>query len=101
VLGNLIEAKPKVIEKGQHITAEKYDSQAGPLVDSKTGEFDHLWQFNSIRASSRSGELYDSATRLGGCSDPMKNKDFWQKMISYQSFRIQSLNTICDLGLIW
>jgi len=101
VLGNHIEAKPKVTEKGHHTTAEKYDSQAGPLVDSKTKEFNHLWQFNSIRASSRSGYLYDSATRLGGCSDPTKNKDCWQRMVSYQSFRIQSLNAICDSGLMW
>ena len=47
VLGNHIEAKPKVTEKGHHTTAEKYDSQAGPLVDSKTKEFNHLWQFNT------------------------------------------------------
>jgi hypothetical protein len=38
VLGNPIEAKPKVTEKGHPITAEKYDSQAGPLLDSRTGE---------------------------------------------------------------
>ena len=42
MLGNPIEVKPKVNEKGDHITAEKYDSQAGPLVDSKTGEFNDL-----------------------------------------------------------
>ena len=42
MLGNPIEVKPKVNEKRDHITAEKYDSQAGPLVDSKTGEFNDL-----------------------------------------------------------
>ena len=42
VLGNPIEAKLKVSEKGHPITAEKYDSQAGPLLDSRTGEFKQL-----------------------------------------------------------
>ena len=42
VLGNPIEAKLKVSEKGHPITAEKYDSQAGPLLDSRTSEFNQL-----------------------------------------------------------